>query len=175
MSLTYITKEKRGEAMDDSIEKLYRENYEYVYQFILRMCGDIHIAEEIASETFYKAINKINSYDGTCKIRTWLCQIAKNTYFSYYKKHKHLTEYTESNRTEQTEHNSIEELLIKKENIVRIHCLLHQMDEPYKEVFSLRIFAELSFAEIGQVFGKTENWARVTYHRSKLKLIAKLG
>ncbi len=161
--------------MDDSIEKLYHENYEYIYQFVLGMCGDIHIAEEIAAETFYKAISKINSYDGTCKIRTWLCQIAKNTYFSYYRKHKRLVEYKESNILEQTEHSSIEELYIKKENIVRIHCLLHQLEEPYKEVFLLRIFAELSFAEIGQVFGKSENWARVTYHRGKLKIIAKFG
>ena len=56
----------------------------------------------------------------------------------------------------------------------RIHEYLHNMEEPYKEVFQLRVFGELSFADIGKIFHKTESWARVTYHRARLKLQEKM-
>jgi RNA polymerase sigma-70 factor (ECF subfamily) len=96
----------------------------------------------------------------------WLCQIAKNTYYDYLRK--------ESKRTEFPEHlpgeNDFELKLHNKAEAIRIHKLLHKLDEPYKEVFSLRIFSELSFAEIGEIFGKSESWARVTFHRAKIKL-----
>ena len=62
-----------------------------------------------------------------------------------------------------------------KEQAIAIHKLLHKLEEPYKEVFHLRTFGELSFKEIGEVFGKTESWSRVTYYRAKMKIIENLN
>jgi RNA polymerase sigma-70 factor (ECF subfamily) len=97
-----------------------------------------------------------------------LCQIAKNTYFKQYGKDKHLAPLEgapEKNRTENTEAK-----LIQKESAFAISRVLHRLEEPYKEVFSMRMFGELSFAEVAELFGKTESWARVTYHRAKTKI-----
>ena len=65
---------------------------------------------------------------------------------------------------------SIEQMASDRDSSFRIHVALHAMEEPFREVFELRVFGELSFREIGTIFGKTENWARVTYHRARLKL-----
>ncbi|MDF2858703.1 MAG: hypothetical protein K0Q87_4554, partial [Neobacillus sp.] len=95
----------------------------------------------------------------------WLCQIAKNTYFTYLKKEK-----TQKYDIEETYFDNLEQQLINKESAFQIHKLLHTLDEPYKEVFTLRLFGELSFTQIAELFEKTESWARVTYHRAKIKL-----
>ena len=68
----------------------------------------------------------------------------------------------------------MEERLAERETVFAVHRILHELEEPYKEVFSLRTFGELSFRQIGELFGKTENWARVAYHRAKLKILSKL-
>jgi len=146
-------------------EKIYSEYFTDIYKFALSYCHNETVAEDIAQETFLKAIENIKNFKGDCTLKVWLCQIAKNTYFSYYKKNKKITEQT----IELTD-DSFELKLIDKETAFEIHKTLHNLDEPYKEVFSLRIFSELSFAQIGELFKKTESWARVTFHRAKLKL-----
>ena len=95
----------------------------------------------------------------------WLCQIAKNTYFTYAGKQAKAAGGQELSSGE-----TMEEKLLTKETAFEIHKLLHNLPEPYKEVFSLRVFGELSFSQIGELFGKTESWARVTYHRARLKI-----
>ena len=97
----------------------------------------------------------------------WLCQIAKNTYFTHYQKSKRYFSI-EEHVLESTE--CFEQVLLDRESAFEIHKVLHKLDEPYKEVFSLRVFGELSFQQIGLLFNKTESWARVTYHRAKLKI-----
>lgn len=113
-------------------------------------------------------MTKLDSFDGRCKLSVWLCQIAKNAYISMCRKEKHLcpdadTDLVPSDR-------SMEEQFFDQETAFAIHKVLHTLDEPYKEVFSLRTFGELSFQQIAELFGKTEAWARVTYHRAKLKI-----
>lgn len=130
------------------------------------------IAEEITQETFFKALKNIDKFDGKCKLYVWLCQIAKNTFFTYKKKekyHENLTE-TEDILVDST----IEQSLLSKESVFKIHKELHSLGEPYKEVFMLRVFGDLSFSQIGCLFEKTESWARVTYHRAKMKLKEKI-
>ena len=150
------------------LEKLYRIYFQDVYLYILSLSKDEHIAEDITSEAFIKAIKSIDTFKGDCDIRVWLCQIAKNCYYSYLRKNKKII-YTD----EEPEHISevnIEQSIVSKEDSIKIHEILHKLTEPYKEVFSLRIFSELSFREIGYLFGKSENWACVTYHRARKKI-----
>ena len=147
----------------DSLYKTYAVD---VYNYVLSLCGNKHMTEDITSETFIKAIKAADKFKGDCKIRVWLCQIAKNTYYNLSKQSKFVTEFPPDLPCE----DNFELRLIDRVQAIEIHKLLHILDEPYKEVFSLRIFAELSFAEIAEVFSKSESWARVTFHRAKNKI-----
>ncbi len=150
-------------------ERIYSEHFAFVYKYMLSLSYDENLAEEITQETFFKALKAVDSFNGQCKMNVWLCQIAKNTYFSYLKKQK-----THSELKDEHTIDGFEKDLIDNETSKEIHQIIHDLDEPYKEVFSLRMFGELSFKEIAELFGKTESWARVTYYRAKSKIKGEL-
>lgn len=152
----------------NDFEIIYKQHFQNVYKYTLSLCHNETIAEEITQETFFKALKNIDKFDGKCKLIVWLCQIAKNTYYSYYQKNKRNNYILEECDIAITNH--FEYYLLDKESSFEIHQALHKIEEPYKEVFSLRVFGELSFKQIGTLFNKTESWARVTYHRAKLKI-----
>lgn len=152
-------------------EKVYKAYFMDVFRYLKKLTRDEHLAEEITSETFFKAMKSLHSFRGDCDIRVWLCQIAKNCYFSYLKKHHKSIpiDYLEAiDFSGQTA--PAEESILEHSDALHIHTLLHNLAEPYKEVFMLRVFGELSFKQIGKIFGKTENWACVTYHRARTKI-----
>lgn len=154
-----------------SFDELYQRYFQDVFFFLKGISKNESLAEELTAETFLKALEAIDSFQGDCDIRVWLCQIGKNLYYSYLRKNKRLEPLEEADAISTNSHvKTIEEQMMDKESAIRIHHILHEMKEPYKEVFSLRVFGELSFNQIGSIFGKTENWACVTYHRAKLKL-----
>ena len=145
-------------------EQIYTTYFRDVFLYVRRLSGDEHIAEEITAETFFRALRTIDKFRGDCDMRVWLCQIAKNYYYSYLEKNSR----TESLDMAAAEHApSFEQILSKREQALQIQRILHTIPEPYKEVFMWRVYAELSFKQIGQVFGKSENWACVTYHRAR--------
>ncbi|WNS45553.1 RNA polymerase sigma factor [Paenibacillus sp. MMS20-IR301] len=148
------------------VEQIYEQYFQDVYLFALSLSRNTQIAEEITQETFVKAVKSINQFKGNCKISVWLCQIAKNSYFTYMDKQRR-REPGEPQDYPQAGSLMLEQKLIDKTEALRIHKLLHSLKEPYKEVFTLRVFGELSFAHISEVFGRTESWARVTYHRAR--------
>ena len=154
--------------IDVNFEEIYCKYYKSIYRYLIAITKKTDIAEEISQETFFKAIKNIDKYDSNKKMLTWLCEIAKNTYFSEYKKSKKLQELTEMDL--QAEEASIIDKIIDTDDKIEILKILHQLEEPFKEVFTLRIYGELSFKQIGEIFHKSENWARVTYYRSKLKI-----
>ncbi|WJV18176.1 RNA polymerase sigma factor [Rossellomorea marisflavi] len=148
-------------------EKIYDQHFREVYAFILSMSRNEKLAEEITQETFFKALKAIDGFKEQCKMSVWLCQIAKNTYFTHLSKQKRLVpeEVVESSGDA-----VMERLMENREEAMRVHKVLHSLQDPYKEVFTLRIFGELSFRDISGLFGKTESWARVTYHRARQKI-----
>ncbi len=146
-------------------QEVYNTYFPDVYKYVRSLCRDEHVAEEVTQETFFKALKSIDSFRGQCKLYVWLCQIARNTYFSMYSRPR---EMGYENVTAGAE--ELEEALIRSDSAFHIHRILHTLEEPYKEVFSLRVFGQLSFRQIGELFGKTESWARVTYHRARLKI-----
>ena len=156
-------------------DSIYREYFKDIYLYLRSLSGEEALAEELTAETFFKALKSIDSFRGDCNIRVWLCQIAKNTYYTYCKKKgktENLTEEQMESRIDPpVEQRSPETVLIDKDISERLHVLLHRMEEPYKEVFSLRVFGELSFKQIGSLFGRTENWACVVYHRARKRLL----
>jgi len=126
------------------------------------------MAEEITQETFYKALSKLKTFDGKCKVSVWLCQIAKNTYFSMCRKKKYIA--TDININLLKDEHSMEERYDRRQTALAIQKELDTLEEPYNEVFSLRVFGDMSFKQIAVLFGRTETWARVTYHRAKMKI-----
>ncbi|GLC81157.1 RNA polymerase sigma factor [Lacrimispora brassicae] len=149
-------------------DEIYSLYFKDVYKYVLSISRDEMIAEEITQETFFKALRNIHKFDGKCKLYVWLCQIAKNTFYTYKKKETYHEDLTEAEDI--LADVNIEQRLLTKESVFNIHKVLHGLDEPYKEVFMLRVFGDLSFSQIGSLFEKTESWARVTYYRAKMKL-----
>ena len=158
----------KGGGSVTEFEKIYRTYFNDVFLYIRRLSNNEHIAEEITSETFYKAMRSIDSFRGDCDIRVWLCQIAKNCYYTYLKKAGQVDSIEDVellNISAQDE--TVEERLSRQDEAMQIQKILHDVPDPYKEVFMWRAFAELSYKQIGQLFGKSENWACVTYHRAR--------
>jgi len=150
-------------------EEVYTREFPGVYKYLLALCGDPALAEEFTQETFYRAIQSSGTFRGTCKLSVWLCQIGKNLYLSHLRQERHRRPLP-ADETQQQGLPDPEEALLRRDTAMALHRLLHALPEPYKEVFSLRTLGELSFAQIGELFGRSESWARVTYHRAKLKL-----
>jgi RNA polymerase sigma-70 factor (ECF subfamily) len=165
MGVIYI---EEGEPVDD-FEMMYTQHFDSVYRYVLSLCRNETTAEDVTSETFLKAIGAIDKFKGECSVNVWLCQIAKNTYFSLLKKVKG-EETLDMDVEIGNEFSDFTERLLDRASALEIHRCLRTLKEPYKEVFTLRTLGVLSFTEIAELFGKTESWARVTYHRSKQKL-----
>lgn len=152
------------------VEALYTEYFHDIYLYLCSVSHNSDLAEELTQDTFFKAMKSANSFRGDCDVRVWLTQIAKNLYLTHCKKQNRFTG-EEIPESEPDRTVSVEEHLEDAQQAMRIHRILHGMKEPQKEVFSLRVFGELSFRQIGEIFGKTESWARVTFHRAKLMII----
>ena len=162
---------KGGEYVTE-LEQIYDRYFKDVYLFTLGLSKDEHVAEDITSETFMKAIKDIGNFKGDCDIRVWLCQIAKNAYISYLRKNK--KQVSVESIPEQKDDMDVERIVFSSVEAMKVHKILHKLEEPYKEVFSLRVFGELSFKEIADVFGKTDNWACVTFHRAKKMMMKEM-
>lgn len=149
-------------------EQIYSTYFKSVYRYVWKLSGDEQIAEEITSETFLKVLKSIGDFRGECDMRVWICQIAKNTYYSYLKKKRKTVSIDETELQNITDPKAfIEERIGIQDEAERIRKILHTISDPYKEVFMWRVFGELSFKEIGELYGKTDNWACVTYHRAR--------
>lgn len=151
-------------------EDVYKNYFHDVFLYARGISQDVKVAEEITQETFFKALKAIDSFDGTSDIRAWLFTIAKNTFYSYCRQKKKCIDLDEIDDQAQVAE-TFTEKIADKEIAFQIHKFLHDMKEPYKEVFSLRIFGELSFEQIGKIFSKGSGWARVTFYRAKTMIM----
>ena len=151
-----------------TVEKLYETCYMQVYSYVMTLAKDSNKAQEITQETFCKAMTTKQTFRGESECLSWLCAIAKNSFIDETRRSSRFQD--EPDEPIADSGTDIEQSITDSETSFRIHMLLHDMEEPYKEVFELRVFGELSFTQIGAIFQKTETWARVTYHRARLKL-----
>lgn len=148
-------------------EKMLCAEYEAVYRYTLALCKNETLAEDITQDTFLKAMRAYDKFKGESSLYTWLCSIAKREFLNKIRKQSREVSIDESLDIPDEKGDSFENLIQKKDTAMYIHLCLHKMDEPYKEVFSLRVFGELSFSDIAKLFTKTESWARVTFHRAR--------
>ena len=152
-------------------EKIFKENQGFIYKYLIKLCGNASLAEELTQETFFRAYMNISGLKNEAKVSVWLCQIAKNTYFAWYNENKKLTTIEND---EYVKSDDIEEVFIQKELTENALRCLHTLDEPYKEVFMLNVLGQVSLTDISKIFGKSESWARVTFYRAKQKLLERM-
>ena len=151
----------------DQCARLYETSYMRVFSYVMTLAGDRSLAEELTQETFYRAFARQREFRGESDEVTWLCAIAKNLYVD---EQRRVSRHGEIPEELPDRGKGVAKTVEDRDSSFRIHVALHALEDPYKEVFELRVFGELSFREIGTIFQKTENWARVTYHRARIKL-----
>lgn len=152
------------------IEKIYEEYFKTVNKYLFCLTHNKDISEELTQETFYRAVKKINTYKGQCKISVWLCQIAKNAWIDQCRKNKKTIITDENELFNIQTINTLEEKVILNDEKISLYKRMQNLDDKTREVMYLRITGELSFKEIGLILNKTENWARVTFYRGKNQL-----
>ncbi len=149
-------------------EHIYRSYFSDVELYLRALCKDELLAEELTEQVFFQALKALPKFRGDCDVRTWLCAMAKNCYLTHLRKSRQNVPLEELHIADSKQ--AVEEQIVDQDQAMAIHRALHNLQEPYKEVFSLRVFGQLSFADIGSLFGRTANWACVTYHRAKQKI-----
>lgn len=151
------------------MEELYQSYARTVYKFLLAKCGDPDLAEELTQETFFQAVQSIGRFDGSCKVSTWLCQIAKHLWY------QHLAKHSRQKQVELTAEipggDSLEADIIRRMDKIALYQAIHLLPESMREVVHMRLTGEFSFREIGEILGKNENWARTAFYRAKQKIM----
>ena len=144
-------------------EQIYRAYFQDVELYLRAISHNESLAEELTEQVFFQALNALPKFRGDCDVRTWLCSMARNAYLSHLRKERPSQPINEL------------EQIMDAQQAMAVHRVLHDLPEPYKEVFSLRVFGQLSFGDIGSLFGRTANWACVTYHRARQKIRDEMG
>lgn len=162
---------KGGDGVNQAMfESIYKAYFGRVYHYLLSLCRDHHLAEELTAETFFKALRSLQDFRGDCDPGTWLCTIARNLYLGHLRKHPATQPLEEALYLPDPAAPDPAQTAEEQDTVMGLYARLHRLGEPYKEVFLLRALGQLSFRQIGELFGKTENWACVTYHRARKKL-----
>lgn len=156
----------------EQFEDIYSKYYQKLYLFLLKLSGDQSLAEELTQETLYKAFLHIDQYEGRSTLYTWLCEIAKNSWLAEIKKQKRLIRPEET--WEPASKENLEEDVLHRHMLNAMRREILRLKEPYMSVCVLRIYGELSYAEIAAEFDRSESWAKVTYFRGKAKLAERM-
>ena len=152
--------------------KLFNDNRDFVFKYLVKLTRNASLAEELTQETFYQAVKSLNSFKGQSSASTWLCSIANNVWLTHLRKQKKEKDLMAADtNSDEVKYSSAEDVFLKKSDSIALLKALHQVKEPMREVLYLRLMGCLSFREIGQIMGQSENWARVTFYRGKTKLI----
>ena len=158
--------------MQEDFDQIYQNCFDPVYRYVLSLSGNPAAAEEITQETFFKALQSLDQFQGRSSLKSWLCAIARNQWLSEQRKKK--VQMVDETADFADTSAGPEEKIVCRDESMRIHRLLHHLDEPYREVFTLRTLGQLSFRDIGELFGKSENWACVVYHRARIRIKEKM-
>ena len=153
-----------------NMEEIYKEYFETVKKYLFCLTHNNDIAEELTQETFYKAVKNIHTFKDDCKISVWLCKIAKNTWLDSIKKNKNIKDMADNELFEIESLETTDETVISNQGKLELYKKIQKLDEKTRDVIYLRITGDLNFKEIGDIFNKTENWARITFYRGKQKL-----
>lgn len=155
------------------IEKIYRDYFYDIFRFLLALSENESLSEELTQETFVKVLKNIDQFDGRKDIRAWLFTIARNTYYRHCRRNSIFVGEEFLDNIQDPAPQTVD-LIIERENIERIEYNACKLQEPYRQVFNLRIYGNLSFEQIGNLHGKSAGWARVTYYRARKMIQSKM-
>lgn len=162
---------EKSKPSPDEFETLFEEYFNRIYSYLLSLCHNEHLAEELTQETFFQILKSLPSYRGKSSLFTWMCQIARNVWYQYLRKENKISKVSLDEGSPLTaEDISIEDACILQESKIRLYQNIRLLNEQMKEVVLMRLSGYLSFKEIGEIFGRSEAWARVTYHRARMIL-----
>lgn len=142
----------------EEFDVVYRQNAAVVYRYLLSLGCPAHDAEDVVQDTFVKALLHIDSFRGECALSVWLCRIAKNTWMNLLKRQKREGAALP------------EEQVAPRDEFWEWLDLMERLEEPYRTVFRQRALAGCDYGALAAQYGKSESWARVTYHRARMKL-----
>ena len=148
------------------MEEIYKKYSKLVYKYLYTLTRDIELSEELTQETFYSAIKNLKNFRNECKISVWLCQIAKHKWIDYLSNNKKTIPFDEHIIDQNLFFDECEKIIEKND----LYEKINKLDKDTKNVFYLRLKSELTFKEIGEILGKSEEWARITFYRGKIKL-----
>ena len=157
---------------NDSFDRIYQAYFYPVYRYVLSLSRAPDVAEEITQETFFKALRSLDQFRGESSVKSWLCSIARNLWISEQRKKK--MQPIDDGESLVDSAIGPEERIMRQDESMRIHRLLHHLEEPYREVFTLRTLGQLSYRDIGELFGKSDNWACVVYQRARARIKQKM-
>lgn len=160
----------KSKPSPDEFEALFERHFDRIYSYLLSLCHNDQLAEELTQETFFQILKSLPNYRGESSLLTWMCQIAKNVWYQYLRKESKISKVSWEDLPLTAEGMSIEDACILQESKIRLYQNIRLLNEQMKEVILMRLSGYLSFKEIGEVFGKSEAWARVTYHRARMIL-----
>ena len=152
----------------DSMEEIYLKHGKMVYGFLFTRTQDPDLAEELTQETFYRAVKNIGKYKGESSVSTWLCGIAKNLWYEHVRRQK---KHMPLEEAEEIPVDSAETQLFHSWDSIQVLRLIHNLENPMREVMYLRLVGNLTFGQIGEIMERSENWARVTYYRAKERIV----
>lgn len=150
-----------------NIEEIYKEHSNAVYKYLFCLTDNENLSEELTQETFAIAVKEIKKFKGNCKVSVWLCQIAKHLWYKELKRKKNIS-IEEIGDLQETE--TVEDFIFRKEDKIKLFKDIQKLDEKSRELIYLRMVGNLDFTEIGEILGKTPNWARVNFYRAKQKI-----
>lgn len=150
------------------LDELYRQYSQIVYHFLYSRCRDPALAEDLTQETFLRAMKSIHTFDGSCKLSTWFCQVAKHLLYQHWEKNNRV-QLEELNEKMESENNTERQAMARIE-LADVWEQLQRLSPDMRKVVELRVLGGLSYREIGAGLGRSENWARVTFYRAKLIL-----
>lgn len=153
------------------MEEIYEKYSKLIYNYLFSLTNNIELSQELMQETFYSAIKNIKKFKGNSSVKTWLFRIAQNKWKDYLKSAKRKKELQlEDNLENMIMEPSLESNLLEKDEIICLYKFIHKLDENTKEIIYLKLKSDFSFKEIGNILGKSEEWARITFYRGKQKL-----
>lgn len=149
------------------MDELYQKYAKIVYRFLLSLCKNQHLAEDLTQETFLQAYKSIERYNGNCKMSVWLCQIAKHLWQQYLQKNRHEIVMDIDDNTYISMEHKVENQVLARYEMKEVLQKLQKLPPQMREVVYLRLSGDLSFREIGEILGRSEVWARVNFYRAK--------
>lgn len=153
-----------------NIEEIYKQYSNTIYKYLFCLTGNEDLSEELTQETFAIAVKEISKFKGNCKVSVWLCQIAKHLWYKELKKNKKNKNISIEEIENLQEIETTEDIICNKEEKLKLFKDMQKLDEKSRELIYLRMVGNLDFSEIGEILGKTANWARVNFYRAKQKM-----